>query len=207
MGCLSSSPVQSALGFVGLGSNGPAPVSPTISMLANAWYFGPIINGKNSSPNCPANPMQEGAGWGFDFPQADGAHYLCDAVNMALGGTMTAKFTISGTGKLLVPPNGGTSAPKARLYFQKAGDDWFSNGFRFWSTPSTLEDGDHELVIPLDFAHWSGVRGNTYETQATFDAARANVVNVGITFGADFAGHGLYASGPVHFSMKSFTVG
>lgn len=180
-------------------------IAPTPN--STGWIIGPVINGVNSSHNMPLSPNPEGTGWGFDFPSSDGVHYVTKAQTGALHGTISAKFTISGTGTLVPSPGGGTSAPKARLYIQRAGDDWSTVGYRWWSAPSTLEVGQHTLSIPLTFSNWTSIYGTTGVTEADFNATLQNPANVGITFGADFAGHGLYSNGPVHFSMNSYTIG
>ena len=44
------------------------------------WAIGPIINGQNYSHGMPLRPTANpGGGWYFDFPQADGVHYVTRA--------------------------------------------------------------------------------------------------------------------------------
>src|SRR6266702_2598677 len=41
------------------------------------WTIGPIINGQNYSRGMLLRPTANpGGGWYFDFPQADGVHYV-----------------------------------------------------------------------------------------------------------------------------------
>ncbi len=44
------------------------------------WTIGPIINGQNYSRGMLLRPTANpGGGWYFDFPQADGVHYVTRA--------------------------------------------------------------------------------------------------------------------------------
>lgn len=95
--------------------------------------------------------------------------------------------------------------PSFRLYFQEQGDNWQSDGFRWWSVaPSgsiTLPDhtsGTVTLVTAADPALWQGLYGklanSTKDYANRFEKACRFIDKVGITFGGSFDygfGHGV----------------
>jgi hypothetical protein len=191
------------------------PVGSVISLAPNYWTIGPIINGTSDSPNMPMNPTAEGAGWLFSFPiGVDGVHYVTTGWTGSLvGKTITMTFSISG-GPDFVGLNSGqpdpNGVPSVRLYFQQAGDNWDTDGFRWWSiNPNSvaLAPGSFTISVPVSPDLWSGIFGEKgTDKPALWNAAVANVANVGFTFGSEFFGHGVYAKEPAQFHLTGFTI-
>lgn len=192
---------------------------PTLPVLdPRRWTIGPIIRkslgplvrNKNYSVGMPLQPNTVD-GWSFEFPMLPGAvHYITTfARPLELGKSITITFEIRGAGQLLaVQPQ-----PKPgllRLHIQRAGDNWSGKGdfqhFRFWSKPIKLLPGTHTLTVPLEFSKWTGVYGR--KNAAQFGKTVSNAMAVGFSFGASFAGHGVYrtSSKPVRFILKNFAV-
>jgi hypothetical protein len=193
----------------------PSPVNPTFSTLPQFWQIGPILGGTNDSPGMPSTPSAEGASWMFNFPLADGVHYITTGFSGSIAAykTMHLVFELAGAGPV-VSVDGG--APLLRMYFQRAGDDWSGTlgsfeGYRWWgnakaqslSTPGTFTV-DVDLT---DGTQWGDVFANDGVKQAAlFAAAKADCQCMGFTFGGMFAGHGCYAKGPASFHLREFSL-
>ena len=104
-----------------------------------------------------------------------------------------------------------------RLYFQKANDDYSTDGNRWWSNPQAFElsasnSSDVTLSVPLTPEKWSTVFGEfgneDEQTQAWFSSALHNMAHVGMTFGGGcFFGHGVQVSGgSARFVLLRFAV-
>jgi hypothetical protein len=161
----------------------------------------------------PRHPPAEGAGWSFDFPQADGVHYVSTAINTSLVGKTTVRLTfdITGDTATIFHATQGASAAKIKLFMQRPNDDWQSELNRWWSTSYVeLGIGSFTLIAPLRGNQWSSVLGKRGDADATaaagFAATISNVENIGMTFGGDFAGHGVYATGAARFIANSYVV-
>lgn len=154
---------------------------------------------------------QTGTGFWFDFPGSDGVHYVTKSATKG-SGTITATFTITGTGKI-VSEGGGT--PQVRLYFQRRGDDMMATKgttefYRWWSVQTCLlKNGTFTLSVPLTSGKWQSVYGITGDKAVKqFNDAWNNAQVAGMTFGDQYgAGHGVHAaSGSLKFTMTSFTI-
>jgi len=159
---------------------------------------------------------QTGTGMWFDFPNKDGVHYVTEAPK-SKGATITATFTITGTGKI-VSEGGGT--PQVRLYFQSCPDmsgigdaeycRWWSNPNAVRLTPEILKLKTFKLTAKLVPGMWSSVYGKFGdENPVMFEAAKDDMGVAGITFGSDITGfgHGCHAaSGSLKFTLTSFTI-
>jgi hypothetical protein len=198
-----------------LDHTGPTqPLAGPISLAPANWVIGPIINGVSSSPGMPTNPNPSGATWSFNFPQKDGVHYVTTQTSGSLvGKTLHLKFTIAGTETAFTALNAGqpdTAAPaQVHLYFQQAGDNWDTDGYRWWSNPKgvMLANGTFTLDVPVTPDQWTGIFGEKgTDKPALWNAAVANVMNVGFTFGGEFFGHGVFANGPAVFTLNEFSV-
>lgn len=146
----------------------------------------------------------------FDFPQQDGAHYCVKALHASLGQSITMSFTITGDGTL-VPP--GDSPPgTTRLFLWRRGDNMTGAGqyqqYRYWSTSTNLSPGSHTVTISLSPENWTDVYGQSGSANpGAFSAALSDLQGIGYTFGGrDFAGHGDYAQGVVHFHLDQYMV-
>jgi hypothetical protein len=184
-----------------------------LSLNPGLWTIGPIIDGKHYSIGMPRHPSAEGAGWSFDFPQADGVHYVSTAINTSLVGKTTVRLTfdITGDAATIFHATQGASAAKIKLFMQRPNDDWQSELNRWWSTSYVeLGIGSFTLIAPLRGNQWSSVLGKRGDADATaaagFAATISNVENIGMTFGGDFAGHGVYATGAARFIANSYVV-
>ena len=191
------------------------PVMPTsdISMAATSWIIGPIIDGQNYSHNMPLQPAQDGAGWSFDFPAMDGVHYVTTPYG---GGALTASkirmtVTIAADPSVQFRATQGDTSARVRLYFQRSGDDWRTETYRWWSNEFIeLRPGTYTLEVPMTPDHWFDVHGHQASEPAVtggFNAAKGSVMSVGMTFGGMFAGHGVYtAGGHARFTLQEFAV-
>lgn len=96
------------------------------------------------------------------------------------------------------------------VYFQQKGDDWKTDGKRWWATfnsPSPIKPGEYHMDIPLDGA-WTSVSTMTAALNPQqFATAKINAERVGVTFGGGTGyGHGVYADGPARFVVTSFRI-
>lgn len=187
----------------------PPPIGGDLSLNPAAWTIGPVIGGQNYSKGMPLHPAPLGAGWAFDFPQADGVHYVTTAVaGSAVGRTaMALRFQIDGNAQFVATE--GDASARVRLHFQRRGDNWGGAGpmasFRWYSGAFLeLAPGGFTLIAPLVSEQWTNVYGQ--QDPAGFVAALNDIANIGMTFGGTFAGHGVYAAGAAKFICDQFTV-
>ncbi len=193
----------------------PTPVMPgsDVSMAAMSWIIGPIIDGQNYSHHMPLHPAQDGAGWSFEFPAIDGVHY----VTTPYGGTALTASKIRMTVTIAADPSvqfratQGDTPARVRLYFQRSGDDWRTESYRWWSNEFIeLRPGTYTLDVPMTPDHWFDVYGHWASEPAVtggFNAAKGSVMAIGMTFGGMFAGHGVYAiGGHARFALQEFSL-
>jgi hypothetical protein len=96
------------------------------------------------------------------------------------------------------------------LYFQQSGDDWNTDGKRWWATfeiRHPIQLGEFEISVPLD-GRWTSVEKMTAESNPNqFATAKQQADRVGFTFGGgDGYGHGVYANGSARFVLTSFKI-
>lgn len=168
------------------------------------------------SPNMPTEMTNNGDGtYSFTFPNVDGVHYVYkSAPRVALGQTITMKFSIKGAATFI--PHGVGDPPPCdmQLFLQRAGDDMNAVGnmefYRWWSNAATvLKEGDFTMTVQLNPDQWFSIYGkNGATTPDKFAACLANLANIGFTFGgASSGGHGVYAKGPTTvFTLKQYSV-
>jgi hypothetical protein len=198
-------------------SPAPAPApSPSVELVtdANGWEIGPIIKGTNYSIGMPLRPTQNGNEWYFDFPLSQGSvHYLTYRFGSLSGRSrIVMKYRIEmDPGTLLHPPCCADMISVGPTpYFQRANDDWQTDGYRWWASyasPMPITPGEHEITVQLD-GPWTSVFTKTAATDPSgFAKAKANAERIGFTFGGgDGLGHGLYADGSARFVLESFRV-
>lgn len=190
----------------------PASQGISLSMDAGAWQF-------QYSPGMPPSPRGDPEGFAFDFPPANGVHYLAQPVNGRLG-TVSSSFRVERSNAQLaeVEPCSG-SRPMVRIMFQRRGDTLAAGtvaqptvyvDYRWWGVQAydLGADGPGSLTIPADPARWSNVFGQNGADRVTqWQEAANNVGAVALTFGGCFAGHGLYKTGEgtVTFKVHSVT--
>jgi hypothetical protein len=170
------------------------------------------------------NNLQEGqahptardvTSWEFNFPPQNGVHYLVHPVIGRLGSRISATFVIERDGRLVESDPCEGSQAAVRLFFQRRGDDLSAakEFHRWWSMETFLLNTDTKagLTIALDPSLWLSVFGkaghSSTEVTTAFQAAAADVQNVGVTFGGCYAGHGVYVvDGPARFIMMRYTL-
>jgi hypothetical protein len=182
-----------------------APESLGNPMDPLTWTIGPIINGRNYSHGMPLRPTANpGGGWYFDFPQADGVHYVTRAPTEVGRHSVRMVFEIQGDATFKEVAGDGPGL--VRLYIQRRGDNWSWDraSYRFWSRPLELKPGKHEMVYVFAPELWTNVGGQT--DAAGLQAALADLENVGFTFGGKFAGHGVYAVGSARFVLTEYAL-
>lgn len=180
--------------LVGCSVNPSPPV--TIPQSPLAWGF-------QYSPNMPLHPSGGNGLWFFDFPQADGAHYLVAPINGSLQGTLTAAWQVdlSGTFEWDTSNNKCPGPAHVALYLQRQGDDMVKPSYRFWSKFYPLATGSQSLQ--LIWQNWTNVDGQPDPTG--FAQAIADPQAIGVTFGGGcFAGHGVWVNGAARFTMLKF---
>jgi hypothetical protein len=177
------------------------PMNPLI------WTIGPVINGRNYSRGMLLHPAANpGGGWYFDWPQADGVHYVTRAPIEA--GRRSVRMTFEIQGEATFREVGGDGPGLMRLYIQRRGDNWSGAGamasYRFWSPPFELKPGKHEMTHAFAPEQWTNVFGQA--DAAGLQVALADLENFGFTFGGRFAGHGAYAIGPARFVLTEYAL-
>ena len=182
----------------------PLSIPAAVTMHPGAWNF-------LYSPNMPAHPTaRDATSWEFNFPPRNGVHYLVHPVIGRLGSQISATFVVERDGRLVESDPCEGSQAAVRLFFQRRGDDLSAakEFHRWWSIETFLLNTDTKagLTVALDPSLWLSVFGkvgnSSEEVTAAFQAAAADVQNVGVTFGGCYAGHGVYVvDGPAWFIM------
>lgn len=186
---------------------------PTSHMPARSWEIGPIIQGRNYSLALSGLSHFED-GWGFTISPKAEPHYVTFRHGSLRGKTeIRMRFRVDGPGGAIIHgtkcPTGSPSA--VTLYFQREGDDWATDGGRWWATFASAQiDGpmaETEIVAPLN-ARWTSVSSMTAENNPNeFAAAKAHAERVGFTFAnCEGFGHGARATVPVKFVVTRFQV-
>ena len=192
------------------GPSGKIPVQPdTVYMGAAGWTI-------SYSPNMPKNPTAIGelinheASWYFDFPDKDGVHmvmvpYHANKPHKTLSITYRI-MAMNGTPKFS-PVDGGVASFRPML--ERQGDQMLATQefYRWWSAPITLvADGQiHTVTYQLTPDKWTAVFGKGNATE--FATELQNLMAVGVSFGGDFAAHGVYvAGGKARFELINYQI-
>jgi hypothetical protein len=183
-------------------------------MTAQSWEIGPIINGSNYSVGMPASPVQTADGWAVDFPLGPGSvHYVTFPFGSLAGKTrIVMHYRIESDPGVQIVPVCCSNLPSIgpTLYFQQQGDDWNTDGKRWWATFDTkipIESGDYQLDVPLDGLWTSVLTMNAQSNPQQFTTAKNNAGRIGFTLGGgDGYGHGVYATGRARLVVTSFQV-
>ena len=187
-------------------------VSPL--MIARNWEIGPVIDRKNYSIGMPLNPTQTSDGWAFDFPLAPGSvHYVTIPFGSLAGKShIVMRYRVEADPTVQFVPPCCSQSPSIgpTMYFQQQGDDWVTDGQRWWATfnsPSPIKPGEYEMDIPLDGPWTSVIRMTASTNPQQFEYAKLNAGRIGFTFGGgDGYGHGVYATGSARFVVTMFKV-
>src|SRR5260370_2487587 len=189
----------------------PQPLSAlaTATMDSEAWNF-------PYSAHIPAHPTaRDATSWEFTFPSRNGVHYLVQPVIGRLGTRILARFVVERDGRLVESDPCEGSQAAVRLFFQRRGADLTAGKefHRWWSMETFLLNTDTktELTVALDPSLWLSVLGTVDMSSAggttAFQAATADVQNVGVTFGGCYAGHGIFVvAGPARFIMIRYAL-
>lgn len=178
-----------------------------------AWEIGPVIDGHNYSQGL-FGASQSNEGWTFLLGPNAEPHYVTFHHGSLSGNReIRMRFRIDGPpGAIVYGAKCPVGSPSAvTLYFQRRGDDWSSDGERWWATfasvPIKGPMGETEIDAPLN-AKWTSVNIMTADTSpAEFAAAKAEADRVGFTFAnCEGYGHGARATAPVRFVVTAFEV-
>ena len=162
----------------------------------------------------PLNPTQTSDGWAFNFPLSQGSvNYVTFRYGSLAGKSHIVihyRIDADPTVKFFPVCCAQLDSIGPTLYFQQTGDNWTTDGMRWWATfasPSPIKPGDYTMDVPLDGA-WTSVSTMTAAKNPTeFQSAKQNADRVGFTFGGgDGYGHGVYADGAARFVLISFTI-
>ena len=181
---------------------------------AGPWEIGPIIRQHNYSFGLPRIPDNQAPTWSFAISPTAEPHYVTFSHGSLTGKTqIKMRFRVDGPPGAVVHgakcPSGSPSA--VTLYFQREGDDWATDGGRWWATFASVAlqgpMAEVEIAAPLD-ANWTSVLEMTAKHNPNeFAGAKANADRVGFTFGnCEGFGHGARATMPVKFVVSSFEV-
>lgn len=199
------------------GDRESTPARATNPMQASAWQIGPVISSRegfrNYSLGLPSRPEQYDDGWGFAISPTAEPHYITFRHGPLTGKSqISMRYRVEAAPETVIHGKGCsvTSPSAVTLYFQKAGDDWRTDGDRWWASFAAVPlrgAGEHEIVAPLN-ARWTSVLSMTAEdSPAAFAAAKRSADRVGFTFAnCEGRGHGARATGPVRFVVTDFRV-
>lgn len=212
-------PSSSSIPAVPPPSPSPPPTNSSSSaanqlMVASNWQIGPIIAGQNYSVGTPQTPVQTGDGWEFTFPLSPGSvHYVTIPYGSLEAKThivmhyrveaepTTQFFPVCCANMLSIGPT---------LYFQQQGDDWNTDGMRWWASfnsPMPIKAGEYEIDVPLEGAWTSVFKMNAADNPQEFANAKRGAGRIGFTFGGgDGLGHGVYTNGNAKFVVTMFKV-
>ena len=190
-----------------------APANWADSRYAELWEFGPIINGTNYSKGMPARPSPHPDGLAFQFPLVGGSvNYVTFRHGSLKGKSRIAmQYRVEmAPGVRIVPKCCPDMISALTVYFQRRGDDWNSDGWRWWFTSGTvapIPSGPGEIAAPLN-GQWTSVfKMSSSGAPSQFQEAINSADRVGFTFGGgDGYGHGDYATGTATFVLTSFVV-
>jgi hypothetical protein len=183
-------------------------------MTAQDWEIGPVINGTSYSVGMPLNPVQTPDGWAIDFPLGPASvHYVTFPFGSLAGKTrIVMHYRIEADPGVQIVPVCCSALPSTgpTLYFQQQGDDWNTDGKRWWATFDTklpIVAGDYELDVPLD-GPWTSVFSMSAQSNPQqFTTAKNDAARVGFTLGGgDGYGHGVYATGRARLLVTEFKV-
>jgi hypothetical protein len=190
------------------GSNGPSP-RPQVGTV---WQIGPVIERRNYSVGLPASvtvppPLS------FGISPTQQPHYVTYRHGSLRGATaIRMRYRVEAEPGVIIHGAGCavTSQSRVTLYFQRSGDSWTSDGWRWWATPVSQRlagPGEYEITARLD-GRWTSVDKMASDTAPeAFVAAVQDADRVGFTFAnCEGYGHGAAATGQAAFTVTEFTV-
>lgn len=180
---------------------------------ATAWEIGPVIEGRNYSRGL-SHGSETRDGWGFAIGPNAEPHYVTFRHGSLRGKThIRMRFRVDGPpGATIHGAKCSPASPSAvTLFFQRYGDDWRTDGGRWWASFASVglrgPTGETEIVVPLN-GNWTSVeRMSARQNPGEFAAAKAMADRVGFTFAnCEGLGHGARATMPVKFVVTRFQV-
>lgn len=192
----------------------PKPPPPPTGPVCSDWEIGPVISGYNYSLGLPLHPTLEANGeCSFAISTTAEPHYITRAINGLAGKTkMTLVYRAEGAVGTLIHGKGcAVTSPSSIVpYFQRAGDNWSADGYRWWAPYARirLDKPSAGAVAVLFAGPWVAHYSLTAVANPTqFAAAKTNAGRIGFTFAnCEGQGHGARATAPVKFVIASFTV-
>lgn len=204
-----------ALALAACGGDNDKPRSTPKSPVTSAgWEIGPVINGRNYSVGLLLNPSVKSDGsFSFTIGPTQEPHYITKRFGPLTGKkSITIRYRIEAEPGTVIYPKCCMGSPPIgpTLYFQVKGDDWRTDGNRWWATfkqDAILQPGEYTITAELD-NNWTSVMEITAEKNpAIFKKAIDNADRIGFTLGGgDGFGHGVRATGLVTFTVLEFKV-
>jgi hypothetical protein len=170
------------------------------------WEIGPVINGRNYSLGLPNET--DGT---FPISPTAQPHYVTKPSGPLTGKTaIRLRYRVEGNATIHGAGCGALSPSKVTIYFQREGDNWAKEGYRWWATFASQRltaAGEYEITAPLS-GRWTGIESaNAYDDKPLFDKALEETARVGFTFAnCTGYGHGAQATGPMRFTIVRFEV-
>jgi len=190
--------------------------SDPVSLKARKWFIDPTQAGDVGSHGRPYKLA--GGGLAFTFPISTSYGYLVrpwttpvtgDAISMRL-----RVLRIDGTPRFIGADNPAGVQATVRFYIQSGSLYNSAGGNRWWSNPvclildSALDQGSINLICPLDSSMWSDTYGRKGDTIWGFADTLAHPTWIGMTFGAEFFGHGVWTrGGTAEFQLFDLSLG
>lgn len=182
----------------------------TASMMNPADVeIGPVISGKNRSKGLPIHPTPSDlGGWQMPLGPEYEPHYVSFPHGSLEGKSrIEMRYAIEGGGDIIGVGCQGIGT--LTVFFQAQGDDWNTDGKRWWATFASLPLGEGEYWInaALD-SNWTSVfKMSASANPQQFQGALRSAARVGFTFGnCEGYGHGVRATQPGTFRLISFNV-
>lgn len=191
----------------------PPPVHRANMMDAADVQIGPVIGRRNYSIGLPLNPtpVAEG-GWQFPLGPDYEPHYVTARLGSLEGKSrISMRFAVDLADGAVI--HGAKCSEQSRgtveLYFQRRGDDWATDGWRWWASfaPIPLSEGEFTISASLT-SNWTSVQNKSAASDPDdFRASVRDADRVGFTFGnCTGRGHGIRATGPGTFRLLEFKV-
>lgn len=196
-------------------SRNQPPQNPANAMSPAAWDLLTVAPGASDgyAVNMPPNPSPHPEGFSFNFGPDAEPHYVTFRHGSLTGKTaILIRYRVEAAPETIIfgKECPVTSPSGVTLYFQKSGDDWRSDGGRWWATFATATlsgASEGEIIAPLQGAWTSVYRMTAAANPGEFASAKDNADRVGFTFGnCTGFGHGARATGPVTFVVTDFQV-
>lgn len=175
-----------------------------------AWEIGPVIDGVNYSLNMPLHPVAHPEGWALELSDLSREPHYVTMATGSLAGKTRIRMVYRVEGGPIVAATDTAGPSILTLYFQRAGDDWRQETFRWFASFSSqmpIAAGEHVIEAPLD-GNWTAVMTSSRSTNPQeFQAAVENAARVGFVLGGGTGlGHGVRATASARIVVTAFEV-